>query len=101
MLWDAFAFNTTLWRVALFVAGRHSNTCILPRSALAHLDADLVFVRGASLDAIQQKMNVTDATTRIGIALPAGWEKRFGDAHASLGSCDHSRNERGRRGRVQ
>jgi hypothetical protein len=82
MLWDAFTVNTTLWHVALFIAGTHSNTCGLPHSVLAHLGAGLVVLRGASLDAIQQKMDATDETTPIGVALLAGWEKRFGDVQA-------------------
>ncbi|KAK4569542.1 hypothetical protein LTR86_003305 [Recurvomyces mirabilis] len=81
MLWNAMTGNTTLFQVSLFLAGTYSNTCGLPRQALRHIGAGLAVLRGASLNAIQEKLAVADAESiaPVAIALLAGWERRYGD----------------------
>ncbi|KAK3628527.1 hypothetical protein LTR56_018572 [Elasticomyces elasticus] len=81
MLWDAMTSSTTLFQVAIFMAGTHSNTCGLPRSAFAHMGPGLIALRGASLDAIQTRITGADAESiaPVAIALLAGWERRYGD----------------------
>ncbi|KAK0264229.1 hypothetical protein LTS09_001707 [Friedmanniomyces endolithicus] len=81
MLWDAMTSSTTLFQVAVFMAGTHSNTCGLPRSAFAHMGPGLIALRGASLDAIQARITGPDAEgiAPIAVALLAGWERRYGD----------------------
>ncbi|KAK0868583.1 hypothetical protein LTR87_014069 [Friedmanniomyces endolithicus] len=81
MLWDAMTSSTTLFQVAIFMAGTHSNTCGLPRSAFAHMGPGLIALRGASLDAIQARITGPDAEgiAPVAVALLAGWERRYGD----------------------
>ncbi|TKA78006.1 hypothetical protein B0A55_03844 [Friedmanniomyces simplex] len=81
MLWDAMTSSTTLFQVAVFMAGTHSNTCGLPRSAFAHMGPGLIALRGASIDAIQARITGADAESiaPVAIALLAGWERRYGD----------------------
>lgn len=83
-MWEAMTGSTTLFQVAIFVAGTHSNTCGLPRTALQHMGPGLVALRGASLDAIQAAITAVDveSITPLAIALLAGWERRFGDAES-------------------
>ncbi|TKA78003.1 hypothetical protein B0A55_03840 [Friedmanniomyces simplex] len=73
--------STTLFQVAVFMAGTHSNTCGLPRSAFAHMGPGLIALRGASIDAIQARITGADAESiaPVAIALLAGWERRYGD----------------------
>ncbi|KAK0767345.1 hypothetical protein LTR59_018382, partial [Friedmanniomyces endolithicus] len=59
------------------MAGTHSNTCGLPRSAFAHMGPGLIALRGASLDAIQARITGSDAEgiAPVAVALLAGWER--------------------------
>jgi hypothetical protein len=81
MLWDAMTISTTLFQVAIFIAGTHANTCGLPRSAFVHMGPGLVALRGGSLDAIQAQVTSSDAESiaPVAVALLAGWERRYGD----------------------
>lgn len=81
MMWDAMTSSTTLFQVATFVAGTHSNTCGLHRSAFVHMGPGLVALRGASMDAIQTQISSSEAESvaPVSIALLAGWERRYGD----------------------
>ncbi|KAK3068795.1 hypothetical protein LTR53_013355, partial [Teratosphaeriaceae sp. CCFEE 6253] len=83
-LWDAMTTSTTLFQVAIFMAGTHSNTCGLPKSAFAHMGPGLITLRGASIDAIQANLTGDDAESiaPIAIALLAGWESRYGDSES-------------------
>lgn len=82
LLSGAFTNHTTLFQAAIFMAGTHSNTCGLPPSAIHHeFGTGLILLRGASLEAIQAAVITADgdSMTSVGIALLAGWERRFGD----------------------
>ncbi|KAK5115048.1 hypothetical protein LTR62_001745 [Meristemomyces frigidus] len=81
MLWNAMTCNTTLFQVSLFLAGTYSNTCGLPRQALRHLGPGLTILRGASLEAIQERITPGsgESIAPVAIALLAGWERRYGD----------------------
>lgn len=82
LLWTAFTGNNTCFQAALFVAGTFANTCGIPFTALhTGFGSGLLFLRGASLNAIQAAVIETpnDDLNSVSIALLAGWERRFGD----------------------
>lgn len=80
VLLDAMVASPTLYQSTLFMSGTFSNTC-----GLAPEDVDLgsgmVFMRGASLDAVNGAITTAESEhwTSMAVALLAGWELRFGD----------------------
>ena len=80
VLLDAMVASPALYQSTLFMSGTFSNTC-----GLAPQDVDLgsgmVFMRGASLDAVNGAITTAESEhwTSMAVALLAGWELRFGD----------------------
>jgi hypothetical protein len=80
ILWDAMINSATLFQAAAFVAATHCNSCGLPSTAV-HMGSGLILLRGASFNAVQAAITSSniDSLTPVGIALLAGWERRYGD----------------------
>jgi hypothetical protein len=80
ILWDAMLNSATLFQAAAFVAATHCNSCGLPSTAV-HMGSGLILLRGASFNAVQAAITSSnnDSLTPVGIALLAGWERRYGD----------------------